>query len=88
LSAGARTARMVNPLAWEKGLVLAQCSGCEAWHKLRDAGGPVQVYAAVRAEIVDTCDVVVAQSGGLHCACTHDHLDSMLAVFKPRHCCQ
>jgi DNL zinc finger len=34
---------MVNPLAWDKGLVLAQCSGCEAWHKLRDAGGLVQV---------------------------------------------
>lgn len=42
---GARTARKVNPLAWDKGLVLAQCGGCEVWHKLRDAGGLVQVCA-------------------------------------------
>jgi len=27
---------LVNPLAWEKGLVFAQCKGCEVWHKLRD----------------------------------------------------
>ncbi len=34
--AGKRTARLVNPLAWQKGLVFAQCKGCEVWHKLRD----------------------------------------------------
>ena len=38
-----RTARKVNPIAWDKGLGLAQCSGCGAWHKLRDAGNLVEV---------------------------------------------
>lgn len=32
----ARTDRMVNPNAWEKGTVFVQCSGCEVWHKLKD----------------------------------------------------
>lgn len=36
---GTRTSRLVNPLAWEKGLIFAQCSGCQAWHKLRDEPG-------------------------------------------------
>ena len=36
MTVGERTARLVNPLAWEKGLVFAQCKGCEVWHKLRD----------------------------------------------------
>lgn len=31
-----RTDRMVNPLAWERGTVFVQCSGCEVWHKLKD----------------------------------------------------
>ena len=34
--AGGRTERLVNPVAWEKGLIFAQCGSCEAWHKLRD----------------------------------------------------
>lgn len=38
---GTRTSRTVNPLAWDKGLVLAQCSGCNVWHKLKDAAGLV-----------------------------------------------
>jgi len=33
---GHRTDRLVNPLAWDKGLVFAQCKGCGVWHKLRD----------------------------------------------------
>ena len=37
--AGARTERLVNPLAWQKGLVFAQCEGCKVWHKLRDNEG-------------------------------------------------
>lgn len=32
-----RTERLVNPVAWHKGLVIAQCGGCQAWHKLADA---------------------------------------------------
>ena len=34
--AGGRTERLVNPVAWEKGLIFAQCGSCESWHKLRD----------------------------------------------------
>ena len=34
--AGGRTERLVNPVAWEKGLIFAQCGTCESWHKLRD----------------------------------------------------
>lgn len=26
----------MNPKAWAKGLVFAQCEGCGSWHKLRD----------------------------------------------------
>lgn len=33
---GERTERMCNPLAWNKGLVMAKCGGCDTWHKLRD----------------------------------------------------
>ena len=33
---GERTERLVNPLAWEKGLVIVQCGHCSAWHKLAD----------------------------------------------------
>uniref|UniRef100_A0A7S0WSK4 DNL-type domain-containing protein n=1 Tax=Chlamydomonas leiostraca TaxID=1034604 RepID=A0A7S0WSK4_9CHLO len=31
---GGRTARNVNPVAWDKGLVMAQCAHCEVWHVL------------------------------------------------------
>ncbi len=31
---GGRTGRMVNPLAWEKGVVFGQCQHCEVWHTL------------------------------------------------------
>ena len=34
---GGQTERLVNPLAWEKGLVIVQCSQCKAWHKIADA---------------------------------------------------
>ena len=37
LLAAGRTERLVNPLAWKKGLVLAQCADCKVWHKLADA---------------------------------------------------
>lgn len=32
--AGGRTARLVNPVAWEKGVVFGQCGTCEVWHVL------------------------------------------------------
>lgn len=31
---GGRTSRLVNPIAWEKGLVMAQCAKCKVWHVL------------------------------------------------------
>lgn len=31
---GGRTARNVNPIAWENGMVMGQCATCEAWHVL------------------------------------------------------
>mmetsp|Transcript_2387 Transcript_2387/g.3999 ORF Transcript_2387/g.3999 Transcript_2387/m.3999 type:complete len:198 (-) Transcript_2387:311-904(-) len=31
---GGRTARNVNPVAWENGLVMGQCATCEVWHVL------------------------------------------------------
>ncbi|GLC33062.1 hypothetical protein PLESTB_000374600 [Pleodorina starrii] len=31
---GGRTARLVNPIAWEKGAVFGQCSKCKVWHVL------------------------------------------------------
>jgi len=37
-----RTERLVNPIAWDKGLVIAQCGQCKAWHKLADAANLVQ----------------------------------------------
>lgn len=33
------TSRMVNPVAWDKGLVFVQCGQCKAWHKIQDAAG-------------------------------------------------
>lgn len=35
---------MINPIAWDKGLVFAQCGGCEVWHNIRDAAGLIQEY--------------------------------------------
>ena len=31
---GGRTTRAVNPVAWEKGLVMGQCGECKVWHVL------------------------------------------------------
>ncbi|KAK9827188.1 hypothetical protein WJX74_009544 [Apatococcus lobatus] len=39
---GGRTTRKTNPVAWERGLVIAQCGKCEAWHKLSDAANLVE----------------------------------------------
>lgn len=43
---GARTARLVNPLAWEKGLVFGQCQNCGAWHAL--ATNNPKLYEEIR----------------------------------------
>jgi hypothetical protein len=34
-AAGGRSARLVNPLAWDKGAVFCQCQHCQVWHMLR-----------------------------------------------------
>lgn len=34
---------MCNPVAWNKGMVMAKCGGCDKWHKLRDEGNLVDV---------------------------------------------
>lgn len=31
---GGRSARLVNPVAWDKGAVFAQCQHCDVWHTL------------------------------------------------------
>ena len=35
-TADSRTQRLVNPHAWETGLVYLQCEGCKVWHQLKD----------------------------------------------------
>ena len=42
LCADGRTTRLVNPQAWEKGLVFLQCQQCEVWHKLRDEANLIE----------------------------------------------
>jgi hypothetical protein len=41
---GGRTERLVNPLAWAKGMVIVQCEHCKAWHKIADANNMVEEY--------------------------------------------
>ena len=41
---GGRSERLVNPLAWEKGMVIVQCEQCKAWHKIADSQGMVEEY--------------------------------------------
>ena len=36
------TSRMVNPIAWDKGLVFVQCGQCKAWHQIKDAAGLIE----------------------------------------------
>ena len=33
---------MVNPIAWDKGLVFVQCGQCKAWHQIQDAAGLIE----------------------------------------------
>lgn len=41
---GGRSERLVNPLAWAKGMVIVQCAHCKAWHKIADANNMVEEY--------------------------------------------
>jgi hypothetical protein len=41
---GGRTERLVNPLAWAKGMVIVQCEQCKAWHKVADSQNMVEEY--------------------------------------------
>ena len=43
---GGRTARLVNPVAWDKGVVFGQCQHCGAWHTL--AANNPQIYEEIR----------------------------------------
>lgn len=45
--ADGRTERMVNPRAWDKGMVFVQCGHCNAWHKIRDEAGLVEEIRCV-----------------------------------------
>ncbi|KAH7623073.1 hypothetical protein Ndes2526B_g02371 [Nannochloris sp. 'desiccata'] len=37
-----RSERLVNPVAWDKGLVIVQCQHCKKWHKVADAANLVE----------------------------------------------
>lgn len=39
---GGRSERLVNPVAWNKGMVIAKCQNCPSWHKLADAANLVE----------------------------------------------
>ncbi|KAB5538268.1 hypothetical protein DKX38_015801 [Salix brachista] len=41
---GERSQRLINRLAYERGLVFVQCAGCERYHKLADNLGLVVEY--------------------------------------------
>jgi len=41
---GGRSERLVNPLAWAKGMVIVQCEQCKAWHKIADSQNMVEEY--------------------------------------------
>ncbi|KXZ44572.1 hypothetical protein GPECTOR_65g190 [Gonium pectorale] len=43
---GGRTARLVNPVAWEQGVVFGQCGTCEVWHVLQARNK--KIYEEVR----------------------------------------
>eukprot|EP00798_Chlamydomonas_sp_ICE-L_P015504 gene15504-21591_t len=42
---GGRTARNVNPIAWDNGLVMCQCGHCEVWHTL--SANNKQIYEEI-----------------------------------------
>lgn len=50
------TTRMINRIAWEKGLVFAQCNGCKVWHNIKDAAGLVEEFRFKDGKEVDPAD--------------------------------
>lgn len=67
---GARSERVVNPLAWEHGTVFLQCTGCEAWHNVRDAAGLIEeVHLADKpADSIMTVEHEARQGNSHHAA--------------------
>ncbi|CAN6550333.1 unnamed protein product [Malus baccata var. baccata] len=51
---GERTNRLVNRLAYERGLIYVQCAGCQKYHKLVDNLGLVVEYDLREDFDVDT----------------------------------
>ncbi|KAL3824047.1 hypothetical protein ACJIZ3_020076 [Penstemon smallii] len=51
---GARSERLINRLAYERGLVYVQCSGCSQYHKLVDNLGLVVEYKLQEEIDLDT----------------------------------
>jgi hypothetical protein len=47
---------MVNPVAWDKGLVFVQCGQCKAWHKIQDAAGLIDEISYVNKDNKSTSD--------------------------------
>jgi hypothetical protein len=45
-----RSERLVNPIAWDKGLVIVKCQHCEKWHKIADAANLVEEIRFDREE--------------------------------------
>lgn len=63
---------MVNPLAWDKGLVLAQCGGCEEWHKLRDEASLIDVRPLRLDQLCLCCGLLYV---GVPAECMSQQLD-------------
>ena len=60
LHAGGRTARNVNPIAWDKGLVFCQCGHCEVWHTL--AANNPDIYEEILYDKVEAAAIRAANS--------------------------
>ena len=70
---GATTTKMVNPHAWTKGTVFAQCSGCGVKHKLigESTLSLVWLLSATAADLWANTNVPVPVSNSVaqqHCA--------------------
>lgn len=53
-SAGERSERLVNPLAWSKGTVFVQCAHCDVWHNIRDEAGLIKEYQLKEDDLGNT----------------------------------
>ena len=47
---------MINPVAWNRGLVFAQCANCDVWHNIRDAAGLIKEYRLTEVDDSDQSD--------------------------------